>query len=92
VNNQAQQECQGVSARQNRVIEAILTGLSLPPTLALSLHNHTEVWMWLMWFMGSIIGSLWSIRVRAWGLLLLNITYLAINAMGLIKLLGFSFA
>jgi hypothetical protein len=88
VTDQAQQERQCVSARKNRVLEAFSTGLSLLPTLALALLNHTEVWMWMMWFLGSIIGALWSIRVRAWGLLVLNSAYLAINAIGLVRLVG----
>lgn len=90
--NQAQQERRGVSAWKNRALEAFSIGLSLPPTLALALLNHTQVWMWLMWAFGAILGALWSIRVRAWGFLMLHSTYFTLNIIGLIKLLGLSFA
>lgn len=91
-NHQAQQERQAVSAWKNRALEAFSIGLSLPPTLALSLLNHTEVWMWLMWALGATLGALWSIRVRAWGFLVLNSTYFALNVVGLVKLLELSVA
>jgi hypothetical protein len=66
--------------------------MSLPPTLALALLNHTQVWMWVMWAIGASLGALWSIRVRAWGFLLLHSVYFTLNIIGLARLLGLSFS
>jgi hypothetical protein len=90
LNTEAQDR--GVSARKSRALEVLSIGMSLPPTLALALLNHTQVWMWVMWAMGASLGALWSIRVRAWGFLLLHGTYFTLNIIGLARLLGVSFS
>ena len=88
--NTEAQDC-GVSARKSRAFEVLSIGMSLPPTLALALLNHTQVWMWVMWAIGASLGALWSIRVRAWGFLLLHSVYFTLNMIGLARLLGLSF-
>lgn len=89
--NTEAQDC-GVSARKSRALEVLSIGMSLPPTLALALLNHTQVWMWVMWAIGASLGALWSIRVRAWGFLLLHSVYFTLNIIGLARLLGLSFS
>jgi hypothetical protein len=86
--SQSQKDRRSISSLKNRTLEMLSIGLSLPPTLILALINHTEIWMWLMWASGAILGILWSIRVREWGFLLLQTTYLTINITGFVRLLG----
>jgi len=88
LNTEAQDR--SVSARTSRALEMLSIGMSLPPTLALALLNHTQAWMWVMWAAGASLGALWSIRVRAWGFLLLHGIYFTLNIIGLARLLGLS--
>jgi len=74
------------------LLEVLSVALSVIPTMALAVFNHTHEWMWVMWSVGAGFGALWSVRVKAWWFLLLNVVYLAINIIGLARLLGISFS
>lgn len=73
----------------NRILEFGSTALAITATVALAWSPaHTRVWMWWLW-MGSALGlAVWAIRMRAWGVLVLNVTYFALDVLGLARLLG----
>ena len=68
-------------------MELSSTALALAATLSLAWSpTQTHVWMWLLWMVSALGLTVWAIRVRAWGVLMLNVTYFALDALGLARL------
>jgi hypothetical protein len=80
-----------VRSRTNRGLEFSSTALALSATASLAWHpNATAVWMWAAWLASAIGLSFWAWRVRAWGVLCMNLTYMALDVVGLVRFLGAS--
>jgi hypothetical protein len=74
--------------RANRVLEYGSTAMAVTATIVLAWQpSRTLVWMWLLWMASAIGLCWWAVRVRAWGVLAMNVTYFVVDAVGLARLL-----
>ncbi|MDD5001061.1 MAG: hypothetical protein PHO55_08780 [Thiomonas arsenitoxydans] len=77
------------SRRGDQILEGASSALAIVATVALAWSpGQTHVWMWVFWMVSALGLAAWSYRARAWGVLMLNLTYLGLDVMGLARLLG----
>lgn len=81
-------ENDSVRHEHNRALEIFSVACSIPATSFLAVFpGGTQIWMWILWLVGSIMMVVWAIRVRAWGVLALNSIYSTLDVLGLTRLL-----
>lgn len=71
-----------------KVLEYAGAVLSVVPTVFLALFPQgTQPWMWLSWMAGAAAMVAWAVQRGAYGVLGMQMTYFALNVVGLIRLL-----
>lgn len=72
---------------QIRLLEYLASGFAILGTflMASGMLSGGTAFAWVLWLLGSIGFCVWAAVNRAWGVLVLNLTYVALDIMGLAR-------